>query len=330
LQTLEPLLSAASTDEGRGAMCAVLFELCQNVAVATDGHRLHRLEIEASGDWDFLVPRKAIELVETVRKAVRCPWMWAEFFEDSVLFRVGTFEISARYEESSFPAWEEVVPKKTPYELRVSKARLLEVLDQTAAALGERGTGIRLRRKGEALEIHGERPGVGELSSVIAAEGWKEGESIGLNLSYLYDAVRFAPSSEVTIGIQDAVSAIKVEDGPFLAVVMPMRLGEETKRSRRGVLPEAARPTRPPCGSIRRRGGSSTVSPGVPRWRIFARSRVIESFRCRPRSPSICSRPAYRGERSLCRATCCRRWRDGISLLPFGSLDPRKEVDRDR
>jgi hypothetical protein len=41
VQTLEPVLLAASTDETRKAMCGVFFELCKNVVVATNGHALH-------------------------------------------------------------------------------------------------------------------------------------------------------------------------------------------------------------------------------------------------------------------------------------------------
>src|SRR5439155_24328237 len=54
-------------------MNAVFFQLCNNVAVATDGHRLHAIEIQSTDDGDFLVPRRAIELVENIRKATRTP-----------------------------------------------------------------------------------------------------------------------------------------------------------------------------------------------------------------------------------------------------------------
>jgi DNA polymerase III sliding clamp (beta) subunit (PCNA family) len=47
---------------------------------------------------------------------------------------------------------------------------------------------------------------------------------LGLNLGYLHDAVRFAPSENVTIGITDENRPIKIADGPYLAIVMPLRL----------------------------------------------------------------------------------------------------------
>src|SRR5205823_1410652 len=43
LQSLEPLLAAATIEENRKAMNAVFFQCCKNLAIATDGHRLHAL-----------------------------------------------------------------------------------------------------------------------------------------------------------------------------------------------------------------------------------------------------------------------------------------------
>ena len=50
---------------------AVFFQLCRNLAVATNAHVLHHLEIDSNDEGDFLVPRKTVELVENIRKATR-------------------------------------------------------------------------------------------------------------------------------------------------------------------------------------------------------------------------------------------------------------------
>src|SRR2546427_11687 len=124
--TLEPVLVAASTDEARKAMCAVFFELCKNAVVTTNGHVLHAMKIDSSDRGDFLVPRKAIELVEIIRKATKTPEVAVAFQENHAVFRIATFDVSARLETAKFPAWEELVPMKPKHELRVSKTDLLE------------------------------------------------------------------------------------------------------------------------------------------------------------------------------------------------------------
>ena len=81
-----------------------------------------------------------------------------------------------------------------------------------------------MRKIAEGLELSGKKPDAGELTITIPASGRKEGDLIGVNLGYLHDAVRFAPSENVTIGITDENHPIKIADGPYLAIVMPLRL----------------------------------------------------------------------------------------------------------
>ena len=228
-QTLEPVLVAASTDETRKAMCAVFFQLCKNAVVTTNGHVLHAIKIDSSDRGDFLVPRKAIELVEIIRKATKTPEVAVAFHENHAVFRVATFEVSARLETAKFPAWEEIVPKKSKHELRVSKTDLLEALDRVAAAIGDRSRGVVLHRSGERLEIHGENPNAGELKTEIAASGWTDKAVIEANLSYLYNAARFAPSDEIRMGLSDDTSPVKIHEGTYLALVMPIGPEKGTK-----------------------------------------------------------------------------------------------------
>ena len=226
--TLEAVLVATSNDETRKSFCAVFFQLCRNLAVATNGHVLHTTEILSGDEGDFLVPRSAIELVENIRKATKTPQVEVCFFEHQAVFRVGRFEIASRLETDKFPAWEEVLPKESKYELRMSKVALLDALDQIGAAVGDRSRGIRLRRIVEGLEIRGDNPDAGTMTTVVDASGWKEGEMIGMNLAYLYNAARFARSDELRIGITHQNSPLMIHDGPYFACVMSMRVkGDE-------------------------------------------------------------------------------------------------------
>jgi DNA polymerase III sliding clamp (beta) subunit (PCNA family) len=45
---------------------------------------------------------------------------------------------------------------------------------------------------------------------------------IELNLSYLYSAVRYPPSHDLRIGLNDETTPIKIEDGNYIALVMPI------------------------------------------------------------------------------------------------------------
>src|SRR5262245_50424794 len=135
----------------------------------------------------------------TVRKTTKTREVAVAFHSDHVVFRIAQFELSARLEKAQFPAWEEVVPKTSKYELTVSKTDLLHALDRVAAAVGDRARGVVLHRSADRLEIYGENPKAGELKTDIAASGWAETAMIELNLGYLYNAARYAPSDELCI-----------------------------------------------------------------------------------------------------------------------------------
>jgi DNA polymerase III sliding clamp (beta) subunit (PCNA family) len=110
----------------------------------------------------------------------------------------------------------------------MSKVALLEALDQIGAAVGDRSRGIRLRRIVEGLEIRGDNPDAGTMTAVVKANGWEEGQTVGVNLAYFYKAARFASSDELRVGITDENSPLMIREGPYFACVMPMRLkGDE-------------------------------------------------------------------------------------------------------
>ena len=93
--------------------------------------------------------------------------------------------------------------------------------------------GVVLHRAGDHLKIHGENPKAGELTTEIAASGWKEKAMIEVNLTYLYNAARYAPSDELRIGITDDSSPLRIQEGTYLALVMPIGPKKETSHDTR-------------------------------------------------------------------------------------------------
>jgi hypothetical protein len=67
------------------------------------------------------------------------------------------------------------------------------------------------------------------MTTTIDASGWDGDQSLGVNLTYLYNAARFVRSDELRIGITNEESPLLIEDRPYAAYVMPMRF-EGAKR----------------------------------------------------------------------------------------------------
>jgi hypothetical protein len=67
------------------------------------------------------------------------------------------------------------------------------------------------------------------MKTVVEASGSEEGQTIGVNLAYLYNAARFVPSEELRIGITDEDGPLMIDEGPYFACVMPMQLKGDDK-----------------------------------------------------------------------------------------------------
>jgi hypothetical protein len=89
-----------------------------------------------------------------------------------------------------------------------------------------------LHRSGDCLEIFGENPKAGELKTHIAASGWTEKAMIEVNLGDIHNATRYAPSDELRIGLNDEKSQLKIEDGSYLALIIPIVAPPTTIRTR--------------------------------------------------------------------------------------------------
>jgi DNA polymerase III sliding clamp (beta) subunit (PCNA family) len=101
-----------------------------------------------------------------------------------------------------------------------------------AAAMGDRSKAVRLKRVPEGLEISGENPDAGSLTTVIEASGWKDAATIGVNPGYFHDALKFVTQDELNIGVSGEEQPLIIEAGTFYACVMPVRLekgGEDAR-----------------------------------------------------------------------------------------------------
>jgi hypothetical protein len=134
--TLEPVLVAATTDETRKAMNAVFFQLCRTsrsqrtVTSSTPQDRQR-------GKGDFWSRGRPSSSSRTSARPPG-PVRWRSTSSAPGGLRVGRFEVASRLETEKFPAWEEVLPKESKYELRLSKCALLEARSDRSSDRSDR------------------------------------------------------------------------------------------------------------------------------------------------------------------------------------------------
>lgn len=219
---------AVSLDETRAHVNSALFVWCQNTLaiVATDGHRLSRVEVVATcGERvEALVPLRALgELRRLCGDAeVTMRRVGARLFATA-----GETTFTTLLIDAAFPPYEQVIPERSRKNVRCGRAALisaLEAVDVTAKAAKGPGM-LRLELDVGKLIISAESAAAGEALDEVPAE-CSERLIVGVNGRYLVQPLSVLDSDEVDLSFGGELDPIRIDGGGLVAVVMPSRLGD--------------------------------------------------------------------------------------------------------
>src|SRR5690554_5428764 len=123
-------LFAVSSDDLRPAMMGVYFQMGTEESrfVATDGHRLVKYtnrEITASQDSNFIVPDKALSLIQKTISGENCE---LTVTEDHARFKSGNTIVITRLINEQYPSYDSVIPKDNDKFLTISKEQMLSTV----------------------------------------------------------------------------------------------------------------------------------------------------------------------------------------------------------
>ena len=175
-------------------------------AVATDGHRLARMELPlpegASGMPGVIVPRKAVmelrKLLDEVSEDVTI-----SLSETKIRFVLGDAVLTSKLIDGTFPDYGRVIPQNNDKELIVDKKDFEAAVDRVSTISSERGRAVKL-----ALSA-------GKLVLSVT------------NSRYLLDIAQQIEGEGARFAIADAASPTLVRDSTdtsALYVLMPMRV----------------------------------------------------------------------------------------------------------
>ena len=201
-------------------------------AVATDGHRLARVEEPlpegAAGMPGVIVPRKTVaelrKLIEDVSDEIEIA-----LSETRIQFRAGPLTLTSKLIDGTFPEYDRVIPRDNDKVLRVVKKDFSEAVARVAAISAERSRPVKLSVARDLLVVSAASPDQGTATEEL--EGglvrYDAGPiEIGFQARYLNDVTdqvtgdvefRFADGASPTI-VRDAA------DASALYVLMPMRV----------------------------------------------------------------------------------------------------------
>ena len=209
---------AQSTESVRYYLNGICFD--KYGAVATDGHRLHRVELEAPnfGDSKLILPSSAVKLILACHKEEKSKEpIFIRFYESRYDCDVGKYHIAGKLVDGTFPDYHRVIPN-TEFETVYKHAEFKGMAKEVAALHKANGGGrsskpVKLGNGVMSLRA-------GSFSKDFPVSIALKGIEIGFNFTLLED-----------IGIdgvfhynKDAAGPIKVTQGNRTAVLMPLRV----------------------------------------------------------------------------------------------------------
>jgi DNA polymerase-3 subunit beta len=199
-------------------------------AVATDGHRLARVEIMmpdgAGGMPGVIVPRKTVQevrkLLEETEEDVQ-----VGLSDTKIRFQLGAGILTSKLIDGTFPDYDRVIPTGNDKILEVDCKAFAEAVDRVATISTEKSRAVKLTIERGALTLSAVSPENGSASEEIEVRYGSTPIEIGFNSRYLLDIAEQIEGEGAQFSMADAGSPTIVRDasdGSALYVLMPMRV----------------------------------------------------------------------------------------------------------
>jgi len=227
---------AISTEETRYYLNGIYLHTANenNVSVlrvvATDGHRLARVEMPApegsSGIPGVILPRKT---VGEIRKLIdeNPDEIEIALSETKVRFTLGGIVITSKLIDGTFPDYERVIPSGNDKILEVDARSFAAAVDRVATISSEKSRAIKIGLSSGQVVLSANSPEAGSATEELEAKYEGPSLDIGFNAHYLLDILQQVEGEGARFVLADATAPAiiqDVSDTSALYVLMPMRV----------------------------------------------------------------------------------------------------------
>lgn len=225
---------AVSTDESRYVLNGIFISLKEGkmTFVATDGRRLalvdEEVDISEKSNGEFIVPAKAVnELTRLLQDKGSVEIKFGENQASFALQNENSFSVLliTKLIEGNYPNYRQVIPGEAKERIPLVREELQQALRRAEIMTSEKANSVKLAFGKNNLTITANSPEVGEARETLAINYKGKEFAIAFNPRYLIDPLAALTEDEVFMELIDELSpgVLKI-NGPFLYVVMPMRL----------------------------------------------------------------------------------------------------------
>ena len=199
-------------------------------AVATDGHRLARVELPApkgsAGMPGVIVPRKAVSEIQKLIED-QAQEVTIELSTAKARFQFGETVLTTKLIDGTFPDYGRVIPANNDKRLVVEKEPFQKAVDRVSTISSERGRAIKLSIGDGKMTLSVNNPDSGSASEEIEVDYDSAPIEIGFNARYLLDIAGQLSSDTALLKLSDPGSPTIIQDrdgAAALFVLMPLRV----------------------------------------------------------------------------------------------------------
>ncbi|MBP2314215.1 DNA polymerase III subunit beta [Azospirillum soli] len=199
-------------------------------AVATDGHRLARVEMPlpdgAANIPGVIVPRKT---VTEIRKLIdeAADRIELSLSDNKIRFAFDSVVVTSKLIDGTFPDYERVIPVGNDKVMEVDAKLFAAAVDRVATISTEKSRAVKLSLTRGTLTLSATSPEAGSATEELEVN-YQEGPlEIGFNSRYLLDITQQIEGEGARFTMADAASPTiirDVADAAALYVLMPMRV----------------------------------------------------------------------------------------------------------
>jgi DNA polymerase III subunit beta len=199
-------------------------------AVATDGHRLARIEVTlpagADGMPGVIVPRKAIyelkKLIEGSEGDVE-----VSLSDTKIRFVFGNAVLVSKLIDGNFPDYERVIPSGNDKMMEVDCKQFVQAVDRVSVISSEKSRSIKFKLNNGKLTMSASSAEHGTASEDLDVTYSASAIEVGFNSRYLLDMMAHIEGDTAQFMLNDGASPAIVRDSAdmgALYVIMPMRV----------------------------------------------------------------------------------------------------------
>jgi len=199
-------------------------------AVATDGHRLARLELPAPagsvGMPGVIVPRKAVAEIQRLIEDAQAD-VSVELSTNKMRFAFGEALLTTKLIDGTFPDYSRVIPAGNDKRLTVERDAFRNAVDRVSTISSERGRAVKLALSEGKVILSVNNPDQGSAVEELEADYDGPPLDIGFSSRYLLDIVNQLDSDTALFLLADPGSPTLIQDrdgANALYVLMPMRV----------------------------------------------------------------------------------------------------------